>query len=520
MRIVLLLLPFAWAFAQEKPVALYAGTGIWKHPMTTKSVEAQRYFDQGLALLYGFNRYESLRSFRKAAEIDGTAAMPQWGIAMATGPYINMDGEPTYDMKASCAAADAGLKLATAPRERAYLEAVKTRCPDYAKPEAYIAAMRGVAQRWPDDLDALTFYADSLMLPTRWHWYTADGKAAPGVAEAERTLEEVIRRWPEHPGANHLYIHAVESSPTPERAIPSAQRLMGITPSEGHMVHMPGHIWLVLGEWEMAATVNERAAEVDRQYFATTGVTAGSYPMYYVHNLHFIAYARWMQGRKGDGLKAAETMAGALAPMAESMPEMADGFLPVPKFALLRFGEWDAVLNEGKPKESQKVSTAMWHYSRALAYAARRDERARTEQTAFEAARRQVPAESSWGQNKTADVLAVASEILGAKLGDDSVARLRRAVEMQDGFVYDEPPAWYYPVRESLGAALLRAGQAAEAEKVFREGIRRSPKNGRMLFGLMESLKAEGKTEEAGWVQKEFEAAWAKADVKLRIEEM
>src|SRR3954447_24171580 len=349
MRIICLLLPLGLALAQEKPVALYAGTGIWKHPITTKSVEAQRYFDQGLALMYGFNRYEALRSFRKSAELDAGAAMAQWGIAMATGPYINMDGEPTYDMKTSCAAAAAGLKIATGARERAYLEAVQTRCPEFAKPEAYIAAMRRVAERWPDDLDAQTLYADSLMLPTRWHWYTADGKPATGVAEAERALEEVIRRWPDHPGANHLYIHAVESSPTPERAIASAQRLMGITPSEGHMVHMPGHIWLVLGEWEMAATVNERGAEVDRQYFATTGVTEGSYPIYYVHNLHFIAYARWMQGRKADALKAAETMANAMAPMAAAMPEMADVFLPIPKFGLLRFAAWDAVLKEPKP---------------------------------------------------------------------------------------------------------------------------------------------------------------------------
>jgi tetratricopeptide (TPR) repeat protein len=447
--------------------------------------------------------------------------MAQWGIAMATGPYINMDGEPTYDMKTSCAAVDAGLKLEAGARERAYLEVVKTRCPEYQKPDDYIGAMRALVRRWPDDLDAQTLYADSLLLPTRWHWYGSDGKPAAGVEEAERTLERVIRRWPDHPGANHLYIHAVESSPTPERAIASAQRLMGITPSEGHMVHMPGHIWLVLGEWETAATVNERAAEVDRQYFATTGVTEGSYPMYYMHNLHFIAYARWMQGRKGDGLKAADTLAQAMAPMAEAMPEMADGFLPIPKFGLLRFGEWDAVLKLPKPKESQKVSTAMWHYSRALALAARKDGAGATaERTAFDNARKQLPADAQWGQNKAGDVFAMASEILAARMGDDAVTHLRRAVEMQDAFVYDEPPAWYYPVRESLGAALLRAGKAAEAESVFREGVGRGPKNGRMLFGLMESLKAQNKTEEAGWVQKEFDAAWSKADIKLRIEDL
>src|SRR4051812_32903811 len=407
------------AFAQEKPVALLSGTGTWKHPIATKSAEAQKFFDQGLAMMYGFNRYEALRSFRKAAELDPAAAMPHWGIAMATGPYINMDGEATYDIKASCAAADAGLKLATAAREKAYLEAVESRCPDFAKPEAYIAATRAVMEKWPDDLDAATLYADAVMIQSRWKWYGADGRPAAGMPEAERALEDVIRRWPEHPGANHLYIHAVESSPTPERAVPSAQRLMGITPSEGHMVHMPGHIWLVLGDWETAATVNERAAEVDRQYFATTGVTEGSYPMYYVHNLHFIAYSRWMQGRKADGFKAAETMLSSMAPMAEAMPEMADVFLPIPKFALLRFGEWDEVLKQAKPKESQKISTAMWHYSRALAHAARGDkDAAGRERAEFEAARKVIPADSAWGQNKTSEVLAMASEILGAKLGD------------------------------------------------------------------------------------------------------
>jgi tetratricopeptide (TPR) repeat protein len=520
MRTVILLLPLL-AFAQEKPVALYPGTGVWKHAIATKSPEAQRYFDQGLALMYGFNRYESLRSFRKAAELDPAAAMPHWGIAMATGPYVNMDGEPTYDMKTSCAAVDAGLKREAPARERAYLEAVKTRCPDYARPDAYIAAMRALAARWPDDLDAQTLYAESLLLPTRWHWYTNDGAPAPGVADAEHTLEAVLRRWPDHPGANHLYIHAVESSPTPERAVPSAQRLMGITPSEGHMVHMPGHIWLVLGEWEMAAAVNERAAEVDRQYFASTGVTEGSYPMYYMHNLTFISYARWMQGRKADSLLADDTLAKAMAPMAEAMPEMADPYLPFPKFGPLRFNDWDAVLKQPKPKDALKLSTAMWHYSRALAFAARRDTAsAAAEQSAFEGLRKQLPADSQWGQNKTSAVFAMASEMLAARIGNDAVAHLRRAVELQDAFAYDEPPAWYYPVRESLGAALLRAGRPAEAETVFREGVRRTPKDGRMLFGLMESLKAQNKTEEAGWVQKEFEAAWSKSDTKLRIEDL
>jgi tetratricopeptide (TPR) repeat protein len=522
MRTIYLVLPFALALAQEKPVALYSGTGAWKHAIQTSSPEAQRYFDQGLSLMYGFNRYEALRSFRKAAELDPKSPMAQWGTAMATGPYVNLDGDPTYDMKVSCAAVDAAMKLAPASgREREYVAAAASRCPEFKDPDAYIAAMRALAERWPDDLDAQTLYADAIMIATRWHWYANDGTPAKGMPEAERTLEEVLRRWPEHPGANHLYIHAVESSRTPERAIPSAQRLMGITPGEGHMVHMPGHIWLVLGDWEMAAAVNERAAEVDRQYFASTGVTEGSYPMYYAHNLHFIAYARWMQGQRAAGLKAAEDLAGALAPMAAAMPEMADAFLPNAKFGLLRFGEWDAILKVPQPQPAQKVSMAFWHYSRAMAYRAKGDAgAAKREQETFEAARKALPADAPWGQNQAGPVMSLASEVLAARMDGDAVAHFRRAVEIQDGLVYDEPPAWYYPVRESLGAALLRAGQAAEAEAVFREGVRRSPRNGRMLFGLMEALRAQHKTEQAEWVRKEYEAAWSKADVKLSIAEM
>ncbi len=501
---------------------LLSGTGPWTHPIHTSNPETQKFFDQGLNEMYGFNRYEALRSFRKAAELDPAAAMPWWGVAMASGPYVNMDGEPTYDMKVSCAAVESGRKLAASgSREAAYLEAAAARCPDFSRPEAYVAAARKLAESYPDDLDAQTFFAESLLIPTRWHWYAKDGAPGAGQAEAERTLEAVLRRWPNHPGANHLYIHAVESSPTPERAVPSAQRLMGITPSEGHMVHMPGHIWLVLGEWELAAAVNERAAQVDREYFAKTGVTDGPYPMYYWHNLDFIVYARSMQGRRADTRKAEDDLAAAMAPMAAAMPEMMDGFLPATRFGLLRFGEWDALLQLPQPKAEQKISMTFYRYFRAMAFHGKEDGAAAArERAAFEEARKQLPPAANWGQNPAAPVFELASEILAARIGGDAVAHFRRAVEIQDGLVYDEPPAWYYPVRESLGAALLAAGRAAEAEAVFREGVKRSPQNGRMLFGLREALRAQGKAEQAAWVEKEFQAAWAKADVPVKLAEL
>jgi len=529
----LTLFSISLAFAQhhmaappEKPVTLYPGMGIWKHPIATSKPEAQKYFDQGLALMYGFNRYEALRSFRKASEIDPKAAMPYWGIAMSQGPYVNMDGEPTYDQKAACAASAMGLKIEGAPeRERAYLQAVQAQCPDYKDPQAYITAMKALKDRYPDDLDALTLYADSLMIPVRWHWYSAEGTPAPGVTDAEHALEEVIRRWPDHPGANHMYIHAVESSPTPERAIASAQRLMGIVPGAGHLVHMPGHIWLVLGQWEYAEQTNQRAVDVDREYFASTQVSAGSYGMYYVHNLHFIAYARWMLGKKAEGIRAADDLAAAMAPFAEAMPEMADAFFTMPVFARARFAAWDDILQMPQPGPKMPATGLIMHYARAMAYAARGDRTAAgREQDVFESGRKQVPADAPWGtNNKASDVLALASECIAARLAGspaEAVPHWQKAIAMQDALVYDEPPAWYYPVRESLGAALLRAGQAKEAEAVFREGMRRTPRNGRMLFGLMESLRAQGKSEAVVELKKEYEAAWAKADVKVNLAEL
>lgn len=509
------------ASAAETPVALYKGLGPWHHPIDTNNAEAAKYFDQGLTLAFSFNRYEALRSFRKAAELDPAAAMPYWGMALAQGPYINMDGDPSYDLKGACSAVDSGLKVkGVSPRESAYLQAAKTWCPEF-HPDAYIDAMRKLTDQYPDDLDALTIYAESLLIPVRWHWYAADGTPAPGVAKAERALESVIRRSPQHPGANHYLIHAVESSQSPERAVASAQRLMGIVPAAGHMVHMPGHIWLLLGDWETAAVVNERAATVDREYFAAAKTMGGSYTPYYLHNLHFIVYAREMQGRKADGLRSANELASAMQPMAETMPEMVDSFFGIPLLAQVRFGEWDRILKAPEPEGKMAISRAIRRYARTLALLARGDARQATVETeAFQRERGNVDSDAAWGQNKAKDVLAMASEILAAKLaGTEPQAEPHwaRAVAAQDRFVYDEPPAWYYPVRESQGAYLLRSGKALEAEAVFREGVNRSPRNGRMLFGLLKSLRAQGKQADAEWVEREFKASWSRADVTLAL---
>jgi tetratricopeptide (TPR) repeat protein len=289
------------------------------------------------------------------------------------------------------------------------------------------------------------------------------------------------------------------------------------------MVHMPGHIWLVLGDYEMAVAVNERAVAVDREYLAQSKVSSG-YVMYYIHNLHFIAYARWMQGRRADGLRAADEMAKAAAPMGETMPEMADAFNALAVFGHVRFRDWDGILDLPQPKDSLHATIATWRYARALAFTGRGERAAAArEQAALEAIRATVPADMGWGLNKAADVLGIAAAVVAARLAPtpaEAVPHWQRAVAAQDALSYDEPPDWYYPVRESLGAALLLAGKAAEAESVFREGVRRSPRNGRMLFGLMECLRAQGKNQGADWVKREFDAAWAKADVTLKVEEL
>jgi tetratricopeptide (TPR) repeat protein len=509
----------------EKPVALYKGLGAWKHPIATRSADAQKYFDQGLALLYGFNRYEALRSFRKASELDPAATMTYWGMAMSQGPYINMDGDPSFDLKGACAAVDAGRKTVgmAPPREAAYLDAVASLCPEF-KPDVYVTSAKKLADAYPDDLDAQTLYAESLMIPVRWHWYAADGTPGAGMPEAERILESVLRRWPDHPGANHYYIHAVESSQTPERAIPSAQRLMGAVPWAGHMVHMPAHIWLRTGDYELAATLNERASAVDREYMTATNIVVGTYTPYHVHNMHFVAYARWMQGRRDDAIKAADAVAEAMAPMAEMAPDMTDAFVAQPIFARVYTLAWDEMLKMKQPSEKVLSSVALWSYGRALAYLARHDqETAAKERAAFETAMAKVPADRGWGFSKAKDILGIASEVLAArtsKTAEEELPHWRKAIEIQDALTYDEPPEWYYLTRESLAAALVRAGHASDGEQAFREALRRSPRNGRVLFGLIESLKAQGKKEGIEELQREFDKAWSRQSIMLTLADL
>jgi tetratricopeptide (TPR) repeat protein len=514
----------------DKPAVLLPGMGDHHHPISTRSPEAQKFFDQGLALVYGFNRDEALRSFRRAAELDPQAAMPHWGIALATGPHINVESDGDMQPKVALEALEKARSLrANGPEnERAYIEALARRFSadpnaEQSKLDAeYSKAMGELAKRYPDDLDAATLYAESLMNFHRWNWWSADGKPAAGAEEAVAVLESVLKRHPNHAGANHFYIHVIEASPNPERGLLAATHLMGANPGIGHMIHMPGHIFLRVGDYEMSAITNELAVKADRRYLEITGGRESVYAMgYYPHNIHFVAVARAAQGRMKAAIEAADELSKAAMPAISVMPQMPDYFVPTKLYVLLRFHRWDGILSEPAPDPKLVYTKTIWHYARALAFAAnRKTNDAQSEVRAFAEARKAVSEKQALSFNLAQRVLNVPEHILAARLAADDRAAIphwRKAVEAQDALRFDEPPPWHYPVRESLGGALLRLGQAAEAEAVFREDLRRNLRNPRSLFGLMESLKAQNKTYEAGWVGREFERAWKHAEVPLRI---
>jgi len=496
---------------------LFTGVGAVHHPIATANPEAQKFFDQGLDFVYGFNHDEAIRSFEKAAALDPKAAMPLWGIALALGPNINLDVDPEHEKKAFDAAQKALALAPSAPgNEQAYVRAVARRYSDdpgadlKARAEDYASAMKDLSRKYPDDLDAATLYAESLMDLRPWKLWTPDGAPEPGTEEIVSVLESVLNRDPSHLGANHYYVHAVEASPHPEKALASAKRLEALAPASGHLVHMPAHVYMRTGNYAGAMTANERAADADRAYIARTHAE-GIYPlMYYNHNLQFLAAAAMMQGKRADAQKAADELAKNTTPIAREMP-MAEFVVPMPLFVELRFGDWDAVLSE--PDPGVPVAGAIRRFARAWAYAEKGDRKASdAEAAAFEQGRKAAPADAIWGNNGAADVLAVAAASLAARRAEiakseDALALWKKAVELQDALSYDEPPAWYYPIRESLGAALLRAGRAPEAENVFRADLRRNPKNPWSLAGLVASLEAQKRGDDA----RRADAEWREA---------
>jgi len=496
-----------------------------RHISTSISL-AQRYFDQGLLLTYGFNHEEAINSFKEAARLDTTCAICYWGIAVALGPNINLPMDPSANAPALQAVSDARARLAYArPWERAFIEAIGSRYSAdttrtrAALDSAYARAMRDVWRRFPRDDDAGVFYVDALMNLSPWNYWQPDGSPRPGTAEIVGTLERIVRRSPNHIGACHLYIHAVEPV-QPAKAVPCAERLPGLAPGAGHLVHMPAHIYMRVGRYADAVRANQHAAHTDELFLERRHPT-GFYPLYYAHNLHFLWAAAQMEGRSAEALRAARDLAKSTpAELIRQAPPFEFVF-PTVFFALVRFGRWQDVLQESPPPADLQYSRAVWHYARgrALLAQARLDEAA-AELDSLSAIGTAIK-DAPLGFQTAGNLLGVAAHTLAGELAakrgdpDTAVRELEEAVRLEDALTYDEPPPWYYPVRQSLGAVLLAAGRAQQAEAVYREDLKRNPENGWSLFGLAQALRTQSKTAEASAVDKRFRRAWARADVQL-----
>jgi tetratricopeptide (TPR) repeat protein len=506
---------------------LLSGLGEVHHPVSTKNSQAQQFFDQGLKLVFGFNHDEARRSFQRAAELDPKLAMAWWGVALTLGPNYNLPVDPEREKAGYDAAQRAvALKSNASEPERAYIDAVAVRYSNDPKADlhqldvTYKDAMSKLAARYPDDLDAVTLYAESAMNLNPWHLWTADGKPAEGTEEIVRVLESVLKHDPNHLGANHYYIHAVEASPHPERALPSAARLEKLASAAGHLVHMPAHIYARVGDHPAAAHCNELAVAADKKFLAATH-EQGVYPLfYYSHNLHFLAFAASMEGNFAEAKDAAARLVGNVAPGVKAMP-MLEGFLPTPIVVLFAFERWDDLLKLPVPDSSFLITNAVWHSLRGVAFAnTGKTAEAEKEQGAFHELATKIPPDTMYDMlNKTGAVFKVHDHLLAGMIArsrhDDkgAIDSLTQAVADEDALNYSEPPPWYPPVRPMLGRVLLEAKQFPEAEKVFRADLEKNPRDGRALSGLRDCLKAQDRPYEADQIDQQFRTAWKFADV-------
>ena len=521
----------------EPPLApLLDRAGDLHYPVSTSVGEAQRYFDQGLTLVYAFNHDEAERSFREAARRDAKLAMAWWGVALALAPNIN-DPLPDPDReKKAWEAISRARELAegASEKERALIEALAARhsgADEIDRPalnRAYADAMAVLAAHYPDDVDILVLRADAVMNTMPWDYWLDGGRTPkPETEPALAAIERALELNPRHPGANHLYIHAVEASTDPDRAVPAAERLGGLVPIAGHLVHMPAHIWIRVGRYDDAVEANRLAIDADEDYISQCRAQ-GVYPVgYYPHNVHFLWAALILQGRGAESIEAARKAATRHThDHFEAIPKFDFGHLlrGLPALTLVRFGRWDAVLAEPEPEPEMLFARATRHFARGMAHRAQgRLDEAETELAALAAiAADPVLAETKFMLNNGLDKIARVAELMlraeiRATRKDYRAAEplLREAAALEDSFIYSEPPDWPLPPRHSLGAVLLEAGRPAEAEKVFREDLDRHRDNGWSLFGLRQALEAQGKSGEAAEAAERFRRAWAKADVEL-----
>jgi tetratricopeptide (TPR) repeat protein len=507
---------------KESLPRLMPGLGDVHHPVSTKNREAQQFFDQGLKLVFGFNHDAARRSFQRAAELDPKLAMAWWGVALTLGPNYNLPVDPERE-KAGYDAVQRAVALqenASEP-ERAYIAALSVRYSNNPKADlpaldrAYKEAMGKLAAHYPDDLDAATLYAESAMNLNPWKLWAADGKPTEGTQEIVATLESVLKRDPNHLGANHYYIHAVEASPHPERALPSAARLEKLAPAEGHLAHMPAHIYARVGDHFASAHCNEVAIAADKKFLSETHDEGVYKLMYYSHNMHFLAFAACMNGNFPEAKDAAAKLVANVAPGVKAMPDL-EGFIPTPMIVLFAFERWNDLLKTPAPDAAFLTTTALWHAFRGLAFAnTGKGAEAEDEQKKFREVAAKIPPDKMYDPlNKVAAVFKVAGNLLASAIDrgrhDDNAAveSLRQAVAAEDALNYSEPPAWYPPVRPVLGRLLLATGHPTEAEKVFRDDLERNPRDARALAGLRDCLNAQGRKYEADQIDQQYHASW------------
>jgi tetratricopeptide (TPR) repeat protein len=498
--------------------------------VTTSSGQAQLFINQGLNLAYGFNHAEALRAFAEAARLDPSCAMAHWGQALVLGPNINAPMNADDEPKALAALQKAmELRAGASQREQDYIEALAKRYTGKAADRpaadrAFARAMSELVDEHPEDLDARTIYAEALMDLRPWNYWTRDGQPYAETRDIQRSLEYVLANNPNHPGALHYWIHLWEPTDTPERAEAEADRLLPLMPGAGHVVHMPAHIYMRVGRHADVVKSNQLAVQADEDYIAQCRAQ-GLYPLgYYPHNIHFIWMGATASGQRKVALDAARKVAEAIPAEALSSVPILQGFLVVPYWAMVRFGEWDAILSDKGPRHATVFTRGAWRYARAMALIAK----GRLGEADGELARLRtlvndpsLKSQVTFSTNTGYAILRIAPEVVAGEIAarrkqwNTALLHLERAVRYEDGLIYQEPSDWHAPVRQNLGAVLLAAGRPDEAEAVFWEDLRKNPGTGWALYGLMQALKAQNKTDDAALVEARFKAAWKDADITL-----
>ncbi|RKY22081.1 MAG: hypothetical protein DRQ55_02195 [Planctomycetota bacterium] len=529
--VLTLLLPLAGCAAPsplDSPALRYGDVDVCGREVTTSSPEAQAWFDQGLTLLYGFNQDEATRSFHAATQADPGCAMAWWGLALASGIDLNDPDMSEQDCRRAHDAAQRALAESdgASELERALIEALATR---YAWPapddrgeldQAYADAMQSVFARFGEDPDVCTLYADALMCMQPWDYWTAEGEMKGRVGEAIDALERALTGAPDHAGACHYLIHACEAG-QPERAEPAADRLADRVPGSGHLLHMPSHIYVHVGRFADASDCNVAAIAADHRYFETAPAR-GNYMLYYVHNVHMLAFAAMMEGREQVAMDAARELEREVPlDVIEEMAPFVDGLMSTPLHVMVRFGHWEQILREPEPADFQLFSRANYHYARGVALSALgRTQEARVERAAFEQAAAAVPEDWRAGSNPSSDVLQIAGHMLAAELlwreghVDDAFVHMAAGAAVEDAMVYDEPPGWMQPVRHAWGALLMADGRHADAEQVYRDDLARNPGTGWSILGLEQALRAQGQDAAADRAAAELALVWKRADVQ------